>query len=174
MTQSFRLFLLDNSDMTKRSVLCNGTDHVEKVDPGFHERTYVHSEACDGSCKPEARRVDVRRMIDDRISTILPVADETEFPNHVALDDATAALHQSTHPIVGIQFYTWYQKHGDRGMTLCLGTQHLTMSEKTEWCSRNVDDGVYHTYSFTMEPCDGTCKPKRVKLSGREQRDLRV
>ena len=175
MIHSMTCYSTNVSDGLKLQFLCDGTTHVEKSS-GFMCSDFSLSVvgACDKSCKSGARQVDIQALYRKTLMSIVPAYADEEFADHVALDNITADLLVSGESVIGIKFRSWYEKRGESGKCFCLGMLHISVSERTDWHSHDVDDGVYTQYSFTSQSCDGSCKPKRVKFSKREKRELQT
>ena len=151
MMHNIKCFRSYNSDGWETQYLCNGIKHLEKFCGEGHDPSHFRVIGpCDQMCTPAARAVDVRKLYSTALATILPVSDETEYPNHVSLDDATAALLAAPGEVIGTEFRSFYAKRSESGRTVCLGSQHLWISEQWNWCSRDVGDGCYTTHAFSL------------------------
>jgi len=78
----------------------------------------------------------------------------------------------------GFEFMCWSEENQGRGRCFCSGghdrpKQHLRFETRENWRAGD-NNGRYETYTWIIEPCDGSCQPRVMKpLSHRDRRELR-
>ena len=172
---SAQIYRTLNSDGVCSVYFCDGKSHFDRSYDEFeHPRQSTISAvcACDGSCKPESRMIDLRkRLAEARMNRVMDLKGKNDLPSAVHLDAAMTAMFATNQPIVGVEFASMYAKRSYQSNDFCLGTLHVHWHESDDW-NRVRNAKTCATYQITTLPCDGSCC-KTTRLSRGEKRSLR-
>lgn len=159
------VFMTSDSDGIETRDFCNGETHFRRS-----RESYASDEPedisvfgkCDGSCKPERRTHDLRKLVQKV---------DKDLQQVVEVDQATSWLLASKQSIVGVHFRSMYCKRNSRSDDYCLGTFHIHWSESFDWHLKPRSK-IHATHTLSISLCDGSCC-KTTVLSRREKRSLR-
>ena len=162
----------DTSGHRKEHLCLNGACHLIAFDLGLVEYEGINFEyrgrgICDGWCRPENRRFDLRthvREIASRTLMGLPV----EVPNTIKMDPNAEELFRSDTPLIGTWFDNYYDKHGGGANVVCVGGVHVYVYEDIP---STVSGNETVTHTITAEPCNSSCQPVILQIPERMMRE---
>lgn len=171
-----RVFETNQCEGIESTLFCDGVMHFDRFRDqyvfGKDDRSGISVRgACDGSCKPEPRTKDLRKLLEDAQYERMENEEGEILPCSIQLDAAATELFASDQPLLGVEFASMYAKRNSRSNDYCLGSVHLYWSEAFDW-HLEANPKTHATHRLTVTPCDKSCV-KTTKLSGSERRRLR-
>lgn len=158
-------FLRSSTDGFQEDRLCDGTSHYTHLEAVFEGEVEHASRRgiCDGSCRPEARRMDVRAVVSERGERAMRDRGKT-LTSVVEFDEAAQALFAGDAPVPALKFERWYCKRDSEGFAACTGETHVHVSISHDWWGGRKTER-FETIRVSAAPCDGSCQPLELPIS---------
>lgn len=167
------IFRKSDSDCDVTETFCDSKNHYTRTLANYagERRSIQWDRECDGSCKPEKRTKNLRKLLVKAQNDSLRMNDDRILPTVVILDATLTALFTKSGPINGVEFASFYAKRNSRSNDYCIGALHVHWHESFDW-HRIPNSETCSTYEITSSLCDGSCR-KSTKLTRGEERSLR-
>ncbi len=169
-------------------LLCDGGIHVKKTTDvngvSSFELHALHSSGVreNEMCDVESRRVALLPLFLRSFGIRSVRSEQGILHTHHISDEKVLVFFYNFHcggnqHRFGFEFMCWSEENQGRGRCFCSGghgipKQHLRFETRENWRAGD-NNGLYETYTWIIEPCDGSCEPRVVKpLSHRDRREL--
>jgi hypothetical protein len=154
---SFFCYDLSSTDGLDVWRLCVNSVHKQVTDV-FDSDNLVVIGDCDGSCKPEHHRVDLRKLVAGLDMSPMTMEDGNVLHCVLQMDDAVQQLLSGSSPVTGIRYERGYWKRDSRWMRICIDSStHVELSTSFDW-AQGPDAETSETHIVRAEPCDGSCR----------------
>lgn len=168
--------LCDGGIHAKKTVRADGTTSFELY--SMHGGAMRENETCDaGSRRIKLFPLFSKCLVDRHVQT-----DQGVLQTHCISNEKVLAFFYDFYCggnqyRFGFEFACWSVENQGRERFFCSGghdipKQHLHFETRENWRAGD-NNGRYETYTWTIEPCDGSCQLRVMKpLSHRDRREL--